>query len=116
MLRNSGEDADAREVLLAKQRRRRETLPLGGEALGLSSRTGRWPTATGPGRAAVWMAVLWAASALRLRRTPPPPLKGGEAPHWNAALYALDLLLPVIDLGQDSSWKPAAALAVVRPR
>jgi len=26
-------------------------------------------------------------------------------PHWNPALYALDLLLPVIDLGQDNAWR-----------
>ena len=37
---------------------------------------------------------------------PPDALKGDEAPHWNAALYALDLLLPVITFGQDTAWDP----------
>ena len=51
MLRASGEDADAREVLLAKQRRRRETLPLAAKLWGYLQ---DWTVAYGyrPGRAA----------------------------------------------------------------
>jgi hypothetical protein len=105
-LRVSGEDSDAREVLLAKQRRRRETLPLAGKLWGyLQDVTVGYGYRAG--RAALWMAVLWAIGATFFRAHPPPPLKAGEAPHWSAALYALDLLLPVIDLGQDSAWRPA---------
>jgi hypothetical protein len=66
------------------------------------------------------MAVLWALGAYIFSRNPPAELKPGESPHWNPALYTLDLLLPVIDLGQDSYWKPqgpfqwaAAALIVL---
>ncbi|WP_432096653.1 oxidoreductase [Streptomyces sp. bgisy100] len=117
-LRACGEDAEARQVLLAKQRRRRETLPPAGKAWGYLQ---DWTVAYGykPGRATVWMAVLWACGALLFARHPPGELKHGESPHWNAALYALDLLLPVIDLGQDSYWKPegryqwAAAMLIV---
>lgn len=46
VLRNAGEDEDAREVLLAKQRRRRESLPVAAKVWG-SCRTGRSPTGTG---------------------------------------------------------------------
>ncbi|MEV6328188.1 oxidoreductase [Streptomyces sp. NPDC051909] len=104
VLRNSGEDADAREVLLAKQRRRRETLPVAGKLWGWVQDL---TVAYGyrPGRAALWMAVLWAAGAFVFSRHEPVPLKPGEAPHWNASLYALDLLLPVIDLGQVGYWR-----------
>ncbi|OAH14418.1 hypothetical protein STSP_22450 [Streptomyces jeddahensis] len=105
VLRNSGEDADAREVLLAKQRRRRETLPLAAKLWGYVQ---DWTVAYGyrPGRAAVWMTVLWAVSAVAFSHADHPPLKGGgEHPEWNASLFALDLLLPVIDLGQDGYWK-----------
>ncbi|MGW2994453.1 oxidoreductase, partial [Streptomyces sp. NPDC001193] len=65
-----------------------------------------WTVAYGyrPGRAALWMAVLWAAGALLFSRHEPPPIKADEHPHWDPALYALDLLLPVIDLGQDGQW------------
>ncbi|MER7043459.1 MULTISPECIES: oxidoreductase [Streptomyces] len=104
VLRNSGEDADAREVLLAKQRRRRETLPLAAKLWGYLQ---DWTVAYGyrPGRAALWMAVLWAAGALAFAQVDPDPIKKDEHPRWNAALYALDLLIPVINLGQDGYWR-----------
>ncbi|MGW0117402.1 oxidoreductase [Streptomyces sp. NPDC003327] len=104
VLRSSGEDADAREVLLAKQRRRRETLPVAGKLWGYLQ---DWTVAYGyrPGRAALWMAVLWAAGTIAFSRYRPVPLKGEEAPDWNGPLYALDLLLPVINLGQDGYWR-----------
>ncbi|MGW0734576.1 oxidoreductase [Streptomyces sp. NPDC002851] len=104
VLRNSGEDADAREVLLAKQRRRRETLPLAGKLWGYAQ---DWTVAYGyrPGRAAVWMAVLWALGAVAFSRYHPPAIKPGEGPEWNPSLFALDLLVPVINLGQDGYWR-----------
>ncbi|MFJ3583918.1 oxidoreductase [Streptomyces sp. NPDC090127] len=104
VLRTSGEDADARVVLLAKQRRRRETLPVAGKLWGYLQ---DWTVAYGyrPGRAALWMAVLWAAGAFAFSRHDPPPLKPEESPSWNATLYALDLLLPVINLGQEGYWR-----------
>ncbi len=42
--------------------------------------------------------------------SPPPPLKPGELPHFNAVIYALDLLLPIVDLGQQSAFNPAGAM------
>ncbi|WUL62624.1 oxidoreductase [Streptomyces sp. NBC_00344] len=104
VLRNSGEDADAREVLLAKQRRRRETLPLAAKLWGYLQ---DWTVAYGyrPGRAALWMAVLWAAGTVAFSRYDPAAMNADEHPQWNAALYALDLLIPVINLGQDGYWK-----------
>ncbi|CAM5295572.1 Oxidoreductase OS=Streptomyces griseorubiginosus OX=67304 GN=AQJ54_11110 PE=4 SV=1 [Streptomyces griseorubiginosus] len=104
VLRAGGEDEDAREVLLAKQRRRRETLPPAAKFWGYVQ---DWTVAYGyrPGRAAVWMAVLWAASSVAFAHASHPPLKGGDHPAWNPALFALDLLLPVIDLGQVGFWQ-----------
>ncbi|NJQ02427.1 oxidoreductase [Streptomyces zingiberis] len=103
-LRTSGEDTHARVALLAKQRRRRETLPLAGKVWGYLQ---DWTVAYGyrPGRAAVWMAFLWAVGALFFSRATPQPVSKEGAPHWDPALYTLDLLLPVINLGQDTSWK-----------
>ncbi|WP_434588574.1 oxidoreductase [Streptomyces sp. A5-4] len=103
VLRGSGEDADAREVLLAKQRRRRETLPIAGKLWGLLQ---DWTVAYGyrPGRAAVWMAVLWAAGAVAFAQLDPAALKNAEHPKWSPPLFALDLLLPVINLGQEGYW------------
>lgn len=104
-LRDSGEDADARLVLLAKQRRRRETLPLAAKVWGFIQ---DWTVAYGyrPGRAALWMALLWALGTVYYDRHPMPPVRPDEgAPTWNPELYTLDLLLPVIDLGQSAAWK-----------
>jgi hypothetical protein len=103
-LRVSGEDSDAREVLLAKQRRRRETLPPAAKLWGYVQ---DWTVAYGyrPGRAAVWMAVLWAASSLAFAHAAHPPVHRDGHPPWNPALFALDLLLPVIDLGQVGEWQ-----------
>jgi hypothetical protein len=104
VLRSAGEDEDAREVLLAKQRRRRETLPLAAKLWGYAQDV---TVAYGyrPGRAAVWMAVLWAAGTWAFAHAHHPPIKPGEHPAWNPALFALDLLLPVIDLGQAGQWQ-----------
>ncbi|MFE6284014.1 oxidoreductase [Streptomyces sp. NPDC057877] len=119
VLRSSGEDEDAREVLLARQRRRRETLPLGPKLWGYAQ---DWTVAYGyrTGRAAVWMAVLWAAGSLAFARAGRPGTGDSSGnPPWNPALFALDLLLPVIDLGQvgvwhlDGGWQWLAAALVV---
>ncbi|MFJ4470519.1 oxidoreductase [Streptomyces sp. NPDC089424] len=119
VLRASGEDEDAREVLLAKHRRRRETLPPAGKLWGYAQDLA---VAYGyrPGRAAVWMAVLWAAGSLAFASAGRPRTGSstGEPP-WNPALFALDLLLPVIDLGQmgfwhlDGGWQWLAAALVL---
>nr|WP_210167859.1 oxidoreductase [Streptomyces sp. SID4946] len=104
VLREAGEDEDAREVLLAKQRRRRETLPLAGKLWGYVQDL---TVAYGyrPGRAAVWMAVLWAAGTLAFSHAAHPPTNHDEHPYWSPALFTLDLLLPVIDLGQVGEWQ-----------
>jgi hypothetical protein len=108
VLRNSGEDEDAREVLLAKQRRRRETLPLAAKLWGYAQ---DWTVAYGyrPGRAAVWMAVLWAAASIAFSHASHPPVDKVDHPAWNPSLFALDLLLPVIDLGQAGQWQLTGA-------
>ncbi|MGW7240238.1 oxidoreductase [Streptomyces sp. NPDC054804] len=104
VLRAAGEDEDAREVQLAKQRRRRETLPVAAKFWGYAQDL---TVAYGyrPGRAAVWMAVLWAAGTLAFAHAPHPPMTTGGHPVWDPALFVLDLLLPVIDLGQVGQWR-----------
>jgi hypothetical protein len=106
-LRRDGADDDAREVLYAKQRRRHATLPLPSRVWG------RLQEATvgygyRPGRAALWLLLAWALGTLFFWQHPLEPLKADERPHWNAALYTLGHLLPVIDLGQ-GGWNPAGA-------
>ncbi|PWI43447.1 oxidoreductase [Streptomyces sp. ICBB 8177] len=104
-LRAGGEDSEAREVLLAKQRRRRETLPLAGTVWGwLQDVTVGYGYR--PGRAALWMAVLWALGTVYFAAHPiPTPVDEQAWPHWNPLLFTLDLLLPVVDLGQSNAWR-----------
>ncbi|WP_043663715.1 hypothetical protein [Streptomyces xylophagus] len=107
-LRASGDDLDANDVDLAKLRRRRETLPLLLRAwdgfqdavLGYGYR---------PARGLFWLLSLWLTGTLWFASNPPPPLSAEEAPHWQPAIYTLDLLLPVLDLGQESAWRTAGA-------
>ncbi|MCX5213502.1 oxidoreductase [Kitasatospora sp. NBC_00240] len=106
-LRRDGADDDAREVLYAKQRRRHATLPLPSRVWG---RVQEATVGYGyrPGRAALWLLLAWLLGTLFFQQHPPEPLKADERPHWNAALYTLGQLLPVVDLGQ-SGWNPAGA-------
>ncbi|MDG4828863.1 hypothetical protein O7627_06030 [Solwaraspora sp. WMMD1047] len=104
--RRNGQDPEARRVLLAKQRRRRATLRwpgrLAGYALdglvGYGYRT--W-------LAGLWLVVFWAVGTATFVARPPQPRNPAEAPTPDAALQALDLLLPIINLGHDGAWKPA---------
>ncbi|GAA2610324.1 hypothetical protein SMC26_24490 [Actinomadura fulvescens] len=106
--RRIGDDDAARTVLLAKQRRRRGTL--------------RWPlklwgylqdATVGygyrPMRAAAWLVTLMLIGSVAYGLHHPAPLKPGEAPAFNPVFYTLDLLLPIIDFGQEKAYKPENA-------
>ncbi|MFF1793228.1 oxidoreductase [Kitasatospora sp. NPDC086009] len=103
-LRRDGADDDAREVLYAKQRRRRQTLPLPARLWG---RVQDVTVGYGfrPGRAALWLLLAWALGSGYFAAHRLQPLKADESPHWNPVLYALGQLLPVVDLGQQG-WNP----------
>jgi hypothetical protein len=62
-----------------------------------------------PWRAVAWLAILLAAGSIIFAITPPPPLGSGAAPHFNPVIYTLDLLLPVVDLGQKHTFNPGGA-------
>ncbi|WP_436787316.1 oxidoreductase [Yinghuangia sp. YIM S10712] len=103
--RASGQDEEARTVLLAKQRRNRETLRLPGRIWGhVQDATigyGYRPT-----RALAWLAALIAAGTAAFAVDSPTPVKADEAPHWNPFFYTVDLLLPVVTFGQEAAWNP----------
>ncbi|MBO8192483.1 membrane-associated oxidoreductase [Streptomyces oryzae] len=103
--RHIGDDAAARTVQLAKERRHRTTLPLYGRLWGhLQDVTVGYGFR--PMRAAGWLAGLLLLGALAYGLHPPRPLKADEAPGFNAFAYALDLLLPIIDFGQEKAYAP----------
>ncbi|KUN81627.1 membrane-associated oxidoreductase [Streptomyces bungoensis] len=103
--RHVGDDDAARLVQLAKQRRRRTTLAWYGRLWGYVQ-----DATVGYGfrplRAAVWLLSLMAVGSLAYGLHHPRPVKAGEAPDFNPVFYTLDLLLPVIDFGQESAFAP----------
>ncbi|MDG6109235.1 hypothetical protein Daura_26145 [Dactylosporangium aurantiacum] len=100
-----GHDEDARTVLLAKQRRRRATRPwwtwpwswLQDVTVGYGYR---------PQRAALWLAALLVAGTAVFTVWRPAPVNPGQPPALYPVVYTLDLLLPIIDFGQEPAYRP----------
>ncbi|MCT4352063.1 membrane-associated oxidoreductase [Streptomyces sp. Je 1-79] len=103
--RHVGDDDAARLVQLAKQRRRRTTLTWYGRLWGYVQ-----DATVGYGfrplRAAVWLLSLMAVGSLAYGLDHPRPIKPDESPDFNPVFYTLDLLLPVINFGQESAFAP----------
>jgi hypothetical protein len=104
-----GRDVDARAVLLAKQRRLRSTLArparlwsiLQDFTVGYGYRPLR----------AVWLLALFFALGTAMFTTWPPVFTGeGTPPDFQPAIYTLDLLLPVVDFGQERAFSPHGAM------
>ena len=108
MYRNAGDDSAARQVLLAREREHRAHLPWYGRAwswlqevtVGYGYR---------PLRAAAWLLAFLAAGTLAFGLHHPPPLAGVPHPAFNPLVYTLDLVLPLVDLGQRSAYDPQGA-------
>jgi hypothetical protein len=100
-----GRDAEARTVRLAKQRRRRRTLPSPARAWGVAQ---DWTVGYGyrPFRAGILLAALLVIGTVLFAAHHPVPLKKDEAPAFNPFLYTLDLLLPIISFGQEAAFNP----------
>jgi hypothetical protein len=105
MYRTAGDDSSARQVLLAKERERRAQLPWYGQAW---SRLQELTVGYGyrPLRAAAWLLAFLAAGTLVFGLHHPPPLAGAPHPAFNPFIYTLDLLVPLVDLGQRDAYDP----------
>lgn len=106
--RRLGHDADARTVLLAKERRRHDSLPLPLRIWGLLQ-----DITIGygyrPARAALWLTVLIVAGTVTFGLHHPPSARSSGHVTFSPFFYTLDLLLPVINYGQQSQFAPAGA-------
>lgn len=103
-----GQPAEAARVLYARERLQRRNLsPISRTWSYLQDITVAYGYQ--PWRALLWLALLLAAGSVIFTLDPPPPLQASAAPHFNAVIYTLDLLLPVIDLGQKHAFNPAGA-------
>lgn len=103
--RRIGDDAAARTVQLARQRRQRALSPWHARVWGyVQDATVGYGFR--PMRATVWLAALLLAGTAAFGLHHPPAYKPGEAPGFNPLAYTLDLLLPIIDFGQEKAFRP----------
>jgi hypothetical protein len=114
--RKAGRDDDARKVAIAKQRCRRHTLNLPSRAWNSLL---RWTVGYGyrPWQAGLWLVALWLIGTLIFAGTHAngqvtPAKKPEELQHFNPLVYALDVLLPIVNLGQEGGWVPHRFAAV----
>ena len=103
--RSMGNDADARTILLAKQRARRQTISAPLRAWGLIQ---DWMVGYGylPLRAALWLGALLLIGSVAFGIHHPAPLDPNQAPEFNLFLYTLDLLVPIVGFGQKDAFNP----------
>jgi cytoskeletal protein CcmA (bactofilin family) len=59
-----------------------------------------------PRRALAWLALLLTAGSIVFSVAPPPALQPSMAPHFNGIIYTIDLMLPVVNLGQKYAFDP----------
>jgi hypothetical protein len=103
-----GQPGQAREVMYARERAQRRAMsPLARAWSLLQDITVGYGYR--PRRAVAWLAALLAVGSVTFALAPPPPLIAHQAPHFNPVIYTLDLLLPVVDLGQKHAFNPAGA-------
>ena len=99
----AGRDDDARAIRLAGERHRHRHLALPGRAWGwIQDRTVGYGYL--PARAAGWLLLLLVAGSVIFELEPPRPAEATKAPAFHATAYAADLLLPVVDLGQEKAY------------
>jgi len=110
--RASGRDEDARLVLLTAQRLRRRTLGPAGRAWGvlLDVTVGYGYR---PWLAGAWLLGLLAAGSAYFAGHRPAPLPAYAGLHFNPVVYTLDLLVPLVSLGQANDWNPTGGSLAV---
>jgi uncharacterized protein YjbI with pentapeptide repeats len=108
--RDCGHDDRADAVLLAKQQHRHSVHGPAGRVWGWLQ---EWTVGYGyrPWRAALWLAVCWLLGSLWFAYHQLPRLDSGQNPSWQPVIYAADLLVPVVNLGQDGLWQTSGISA-----
>ncbi len=102
-----GYDEQARTVLLAKQRRRREGLTAASKAWGYLQ-----DAAIGygyrPARALIWLIVLVGLTAAYFTAYPPHATSGSSHAQFQPIIYASYAVVPILNIGQPNPY-PASA-------
>jgi hypothetical protein len=108
--RRAGREEAARKVAIAKQWRRRRVLNPAG-------RLANWLLYITVGYgyrswlAGAWLLVLVAVGSIVFSAAYPADMvaTGSRPPAFHAVAYTLDVLLPIVDLDQQKSWRPQGA-------
>lgn len=110
--RDGGHDDRADAVLLAKQQHRHAVHGPAGRVWGWLQ---EWTVGYGyrPWRAALWLALCWLLGSVWFEFHELPRLDTGQDPVWQPVLYTADLLIPVVNLGQDGLWQTSGPSAWV---
>jgi len=110
--RDGGHDDLADTVLLAKQQHRHSGHGPAGHFWGWLQ---KWTVGYGyrPWRAAWWLAVCWLLGSLWFTYHPLTRLDSGQNPSWQPVIYTADLLVPVVNLGEDGLWRTSGTSAWV---
>jgi hypothetical protein len=103
-----GQPSQGRDVLYARERAQRRGKNMAARAWGvLQDITVGYGYR--PRRALAWIGLLLATGSVVFSVVPPPALQADAAPHFNGIIYTLDLLLPVVNLGQKGAFNPGGA-------
>jgi hypothetical protein len=104
----AGQPSQARRVLYARERNQRQArTPLARSWSVLQDITVGYGYQSW--RALAWLLILLATGSILFSAAPPAPLQPATAPHFNPIIYTLDLLLPVVNLGQKYAFNPVGA-------
>jgi hypothetical protein len=106
--RSIGHDQDARRVLLTRQRKRRVGLHPAARFWG-AVQDGLVGYGYRPWLAGLWLLGLLTCGTAYFSANHPQPATPHQDIGFNAFGYTLDLILPVVNLGQQSSWNPQGA-------
>jgi hypothetical protein len=103
-----GQPAQGRDVLYARERIQRQGKgPVSRAWSALQDVTVGYGYR--PRRALAWFGLLLAIGSVVFSVAPPSTLQAGAAPHFNGIIYTLDLMLPVVNLGQRYAFNPGGA-------
>ncbi|MBB5954420.1 hypothetical protein FHS29_000990 [Saccharothrix tamanrassetensis] len=116
MLRASGNDEHAATVLVEKQRLRYRAVAEGRQWLRPLVQLWSWLQRSmvgygyRPARALAWLVVSWLLGSIWFTAAGPlDVINSDDRLSWNAWLYTIDLVVPIVDLGNKNRWQTGGA-------
>ncbi|GAA1297220.1 hypothetical protein [Pseudonocardia xinjiangensis] len=102
--RRAGDEAASERVLMEMQSRHYAEAGVAGRIWGVLQ---RWTVGFGyqPWLAVCWLALFAVLGGAWFATHVPPPVDNGQNPVFNPWIFAIDTLLPIVNLGQDGYWR-----------